>query len=237
MTKINLPKIDAIRAGASAMLGDDSVYQLKVCTSADILKDRSKHLVSNRTPVMLRKDGARWHGRLHQLPTCGFSESESVVMNDTARFASTGLFQPTNVDDEAVQTEKFYKANVLLQNALTREFCRRAVAGDDKPFSALSLMSEARKAGTPLNADFVAAAQAAPRGRAAGMLGGRLGVGDDVCQQLLGDFAIVGAVLVSLDGAPRGKATRYAINAAWRPALAEAAAINGALPPVETAGE
>lgn len=234
MTKINLPSIAAIRDGAASFVGSaDSVFAIKVCSKSDIAKERSAHLVRNRTPVALRKDGAQWRGSVHQLPACGYSESESVYMNDTALFATTGLFAPNDHKSDCIEAESVYRGNVYLQNAITREMSRRAVVGNFAPFNALSLMSEARKSGTALNLDFTAAAAlCGVKSRPSRVLA-RLSHGDDVMQQLLGDFAIVGAVLVPCLGTPRGKATTYTINAAWRDALASAAAINGALATTE----
>lgn len=221
MTAITLPTIANIRANASVLHNGESQYEIRICKQADCLRDRTYYMASNQQPVVLRRDKATFKNSLHQLPTCGLSESGLAYMLNNRLFSQTGLFAPADINDAAIVTGKRWRSSVAMAHAVTRELSRRAAADDQSPFSADLFM---RKPSAELAADMLAA------GSLGGIAAAGYSVRADVMQQLLGDFVICGAVLVPVDGGIRGLTRAYKINAAWQPALAAAAKINGALP-------
>ena len=227
--QITLPAIAAIRAGLGNVIGAESHYELRICTAADAPEDRAGHVVRQRQPVLVRKDGATWRGTRHQIATCGVSQSSMPFAHDFALFKSTGLVAPVDTSDKRIVTDKYWRPAAAMANALLREFCRMAAAGNMATFTPLQLC---RKPSPELAADMAAAAAIDSRGVAAA----KADVTDDVTQQLVSDFAIFGAMLVPCDGALRGKSAAYRVNEAWQEALAAAGRINGALP-VEAASE
>lgn len=228
--QITLPAIAAIRAGLGNVIGAESHYELRICTTADATEERTAHVVRQRQPVLVRKDGAKWRGKRHQIATCGVSQSSMPFAHDFVLFKTTGLVAPADIKSERIVTsERNYRSCAAMSNALLREFCRMAAAGNMATFTPLQMC---RKPSPELAADMAAAAALDSRGIAAA----KAEVTDDVTQQLVSDFAVFGAMLVPCDGALRGKSATYRINEAWRESLIEAGRINGALP-VEAPGE
>lgn len=231
--QITLPAIAAIRAGLGNVIGAESHYELRICTAADAKEERTAHVVRQRQPVLVRKDGATWPRTRHQIQSCGLSQSSMAYAHDFALFKTTGLFAPADVADTRIVTDKHWRPAVAMSNALLREFCRMAAAGNMAPFTPAQLC---RKPSPELAADMAAAAALDSRGCAAG----KQAKTDDITQQLVADFAVFGAVFVPCDGALRGYGTQFRINEAWQEALAAAGRINGALPveaPSEAASE
>lgn len=231
--QITLPAIAAIRAGLGAVVGAESAYELRVATAADAAEDRTAHVVKQRQPVLVRKDGAKWRGKRHQIATCGISQSSMPFAHDFALFKATGLIAPADISDTRIVTDKYWRPATAMANALLREFCRMAASGNTPVFTPLQLC---RKPSPELAADLAAAAALDSRGVAAA----KADVTDDVTQQLVSDFAVFGAMLVPCEGALRGKSAAFRVNEAWRDALTAAGRINGALPveaPSEAASE